>query len=254
MNIIFKSISNEQIGIEVIGWTRSFLPEIQDELEMVEGLDGAIHLPKPLGMQTITIKFRAFFSSDTERMQVVDKVAWWLFSRNFEKLELSDEPSIYYMAKVLDASDLTPELFTSEFEITFTCQPIKFGEHVEKELIDSNKFINNGTYDKTPLKITLTMQEYAEVFTVSVNGMEITYDMNKQPDEEERKPIDVGNIVVIDSKELEYRVNGKLKVFELSGYFSYLKQGENIITTSHLADIKVEYQEMYLFNWWSDMQ
>lgn len=242
MHVIINDISNEDlpIDVEVIGWKRSLLPESRDELVYVDNIHGSKLKSKPLGNRIIEINFRAYFDNEKERLNTVEHLAKWLYSEGFMKLVLSDEPDVYYLAKVLDDSDLEPQLFTAEFTITFTCQPLKYGEQKTITAEDSSVEFNvDSTYYTAPFIRFITESDENEL-TVTINGEEISY--------EDEEKIESNSEVTVDVKEKEFRVNGELKVLEIEGYFTYLENGNNKISINKpVRDLTIDWQELYLY-------
>ena len=234
----YNGKTNQDLGLRVVGWTRQILPSSRDSLEYIEGVDGPIHIDKPLGSRIVSITFEAKFSNDEERADVQSKVAQWLFTRQFTKLELSDEPGLYYMAKVLDDSDLDPEYFQAEFEIVFTCQPLKFGAKHSEDILTGDTegtLVNPGTYN-SPVVFTIKPIASMESLVLTVNGVTISYDGEINPDDE----------VTIDSESLEFRVNGDLMIMEVSGYFPIIEPGNNTIEINQESNIHATWQELHL--------
>ena len=236
-SVKYNGKTSQDLGLRVVGWTRQILPSSRDSLEYIEGVDGPIHIDKPLGSRIVSITFEAKFSNDEERAEVQSKVAQWLFTRQFTKLELSDEPGLYYMAKVLDDSDLDPEYFQAEFEIVFTCQPLKFGAEHDETLFTGTEgtLLNPGTYD-SPGLFTIKPTTSATLLEFSVDDTLISYDGD----------ISSGDVITINSKSLELRVNGDLMIMEVSGYFPIIKPGESKIITNVISTVSAKWQELHL--------
>lgn len=233
-----NGVSSRELNLDIISWSRDFLPTSRDELEYIEGKDGPIHRSKALGSRSLSITFRAYFDTDIERAKVQSDVAEWIFSKNFFKLEPSDEPNIYYMAKVLDDSDLDPELFTSEFTIVFTCQPLKYGANQEFVYSGtSSSFINAGTYESAPI-ITINLWSSTNNLVFTMNGFTISYESDSS--------LSSTDVIVIDGRELEFRVNGNLLVEEIEGHFPVVIKGDNEFSINTTADITIDWQEQYL--------
>lgn len=226
-----KDITNRDFDLKIVDWERPLLPDLHDEYKEITGKDGLRHVPKEMGNQPLRIQFFRQNSSPQEWFTIRKKIAEWLFSRNEIKIEVDDEPSTYFIGKLASA-DL-PENYkpSVSFWVEFSCHPVRYG----KEVTTSDKeFTYEGTYDMTPLKITLENVSTNEL-VVSVNGVEIKY-----------KDRLSSATVTIDSKELELRVNGDLKVFEVEGYFPFLKPGNIEIDVNAGTTITAEYTEMFL--------
>lgn len=243
MYVIFNGKDSRELGIdlEVTGWTRPVLPESRDELIFIEKKHGSRLNKKPLGNRAITIHFRAYFSED-EKLETVERLAAWLYTEDFEKLVLSDEPNVYYMAKVLESIDLTPELFRAEFSITFVCQPLKYGEEKSETFENQNSGVIevDGTYESPPI-IKVVVAQTTNFFEFKLNDVAITYESNEEP-------IEAGDTVEINVQNLEFRINNKLKVLEVDGYFNFLQNGENTFSVNvNVESVTIEWQELYLF-------
>lgn len=226
-----KDETNHEFNLKIVDWERPLLPDLHDEYKEIAGKDGMTHEPKSLGNQVIRVRFFRRNKNPEDWMQARSEIVGWLFTREEVKVYFDDEPDIYYIGKVSFAD--IPEYYkpSVSFWIELTCHPIKYGQDVTTS---KNEFVYNGTYDKTPFKITLD-DVTADELVVSINGVEIKY---TDPLESET--------VTIDSKELELRVDDKLKVFEVEGYFTFLKPGEIEIDINVEADITVEYTELFL--------
>lgn len=241
--IIFNDVDNRNLGIdvEVTGWSRPILPENRDELVYVEGVTGSRLNKKPLGNRPITIHFRAMFKNESERIQTVEVLTKWLYSRDFVKLVMSDEPELYYMAKVFDGSDLEPELFQANFSITFICQPLKYGRNRLESFNQSQGTVSvDGTYESPPT-ISFRISQSTSLLEFELNGEKIIY-------EDSDNPLTANTNILIDVPSKEFRVNGELKVLEVSGYFVYLEHGDNPFSVNVPCDgITFDWQELYLY-------
>lgn len=226
-----KDITNRDFDLKIVDWERLLLPDLQDDYKEIAGKDGLRHVPKEMGNQPLRIKFFRQNNSPQKWFTIRKKIAEWLFSRDEIKIEVDDEPGTHYIGKLVNA-DL-PENYkpSVSFWVEFSCHPVRYGKDVE---IKETEFTYKGTYDKTPFKITLENVTANELI-VSVNGVEIKY----------TEPLENAT-VTIDSGELELRVDGALKVFEVEGYFTFLKPGEIEIDINTEADITIEYTEMFL--------
>lgn len=226
-----KNITNHEFDLKIIDWERPLFPDLYDEYKEIAGRDGRRHLPRELGNRTIRVQFFRVNRSTEEWFEVKKDIIAWLFTREEVEIKFDDEPDIYYIGKVTEAD--IPENYkpSTSFWITLTCHPLKYGQQI---VTNETEFTYGGTYDKTPFKMTLE-NVTANELVVSVNGVEIKY----------TEPLENAT-VTIDSGELELRVNGELKVFEVEGYFSFLKPGQNVIDVNVDADITIEFMELFL--------
>ena len=226
-----KNITNHEFDLKITDWERPLFPDLYDEYKEITGRDGRRHLPRDLGNRTIRVQFFRVNRSTEEWLEVKKDIIAWLFTREEVEIRFDDEPDIYYIGKVTEAD--IPENYkpSTSFWITLTCHPLKYGQQI---ITNETEFTYDGTYDETPVKITLENVTTNELI-VSVNGAEIKY----------TEPLENAT-VTIDTSELELRVNGELKVFEVEGYFSFLKPGQNVIDINVDADITIEFMELFL--------
>lgn len=226
-----KNITNHEFDLKIVNWERPLFPDLYDEYKKIAGRDGRRHLPRKLGNRTIRVQFFRVNRSPEEWFNIKKDIAAWLFTRNEVEIRFDDEPNIYYIGKVTDAD--VPENYkpSTSFWITLTCHPLKYGQQI---ITNETEFTYNGTYDETPYLLTLENVTANELI-VSVNGVEIKYTDTLE-----------NATVTIDTNELELRVNGELKVFEVEGYFSFLKPGQNVIDVNVDADITIEFMELFL--------
>lgn len=226
-----KNITNHEFDLKITDWERPLLPDLYDEYKEIAGRDGRKHQSKELGVRTIRVQFFRRNKNPEEWFEVKKDIVAWLFTRNEVEIRFDDEPNIFYIGKVTEAD--VPENYkpSTSFWITLTCHPLKYGREIR---LSSSDFIYNGTYDKTPYLLTLENVTANELI-VNVNGVEIKYTDTLE-----------NATVTIDTNELELRVNDELKVFEVEGYFSFLKPGQNVIDVNVDADVTIEFMELFL--------
>lgn len=232
MNTIkLKGKTNHDYGLQILDWEAPILPDLNDEYKAIAGKDGLRHTHKYMSNKPLRIHFFRKNKNIEEWNQAKKNIIEWLFTRNEVEIERDDEPDVYFVGKLAEAEIPQKYKTAVDFWVEFNLQPIKYGE---TKVINDTTFTYHGTYDMTPFKMTLE-NVTANELVVSVNGVEIKY---TEPLEDET--------VTIDSNELELRVDGKLKVFEVEGYFSFLKPGEIKIDINTEADLTIEYTEMFL--------
>lgn len=229
--VTLKNKNNHDFNLQILDWERHILPDLENEYREIAGKDIKKNTKESISNQILRIEFFRKNKNIDEWLDVRNKIVEWLFTREEVKIKVDDEPGIYYIGKIT-RTDIPQKYMTAvRFWVEFTCHPVKYGNDVKT---NENEFIYNGTYDKTPFKMTLENVTTNELI-VSVNGVEIKY---TEPLEDET--------ITIDSNELELRVDGKLKVFEVEGYFTFLKPGEIKININTEADLTIEYTEMFL--------
>lgn len=229
--ITMKNKTNHDFDMTIVDWERPLVPEMNDEYRQITGKDGEQHDEERLSNQVIRVEFFRKNENIEEWFESRNEIVEWLFTRDEIEIRLDDEPDVYYIGKVTSADVPTYYRTAIRFWVEFTCHPVKYGQDVTTT---ETVFTYNGTYDKTPFKLTLENVTTNEL-VVSVNGVEIKY----------TEPLENAT-VTIDSNELELRVDGTLKVFEVEGYFTFLKPGEIEIDINTDADLTIEYTELFL--------
>lgn len=226
-----KNITNHEFDLKITDWERPLFPDLYDEYKEIAGRDGRKHQSKELGVRTIRVQFFRRNRSQEEWFEVKKDIVAWLFTRDEVEIRFDDETDIYYVGKVTEAD--VPENYkpSTSFWITLTCHPLKYGQKI---ITNETEFNYNGTYDKTPYLLTLENVTANELI-VNVNGVEIKYTDTLE-----------NATVTIDTNELELRVDDELKVFEVEGYFSFLKPGQNVIDVNVDADVTIEFMELFL--------
>lgn len=71
-----------------------------------------------------------------------------------------------------------------------------------------------------------------------MNGFTISYESDSS--------LSSTDVIVIDGRELEFRVNGNLLVEEIEGHFPVVIKGDNEFSINTTADITIDWQEQYL--------
>lgn len=229
--VTLNNKNNHDFNLQILDWERHILPDLENEYREIAGKDIRKNTKESMSNQILRIEFFRKNKNINEWLDVRNNIVEWLFTRKEVKIKVDDEPGVYYVGKITRA-DIPQKYMTAvRFWVEFTCHPVKYGKDVE---INESEFTYNGTYDKTPFKITLENVTTNELI-VSVNDVEIKY----------TEPLENAT-VTIDSGELELRVNDELKVFEVEGYFTFLKPGEIEIDVNTETDITIGYTELFL--------
>lgn len=231
----FNGKSSKDFNLIISDWRRPLFAEILDEYMTIEGLHGKRHVPKKLGIKEIEVQFKRINEDVFDWVTTAEDISSWLHTTDELELRFDDEPNRYYIGKVSSAPNPEHIRVVSEFWVTFTCHPFKYGEERTETITTSGEVISHGTAE-SPCLLTLTMSQGANKLSVSINDVTIMYDGE----------VKTGDVLTIDSNEFELRVNGELKVLEVSGYFSELAKGTNTIDCDVEAEIAVEWQELYL--------
>lgn len=233
--ITMKGQTNYDYNLIVRSHERMMLPTQNDEYRTIAGKDGQEHIPKELGNIQIVIQFFRPNVSWAQWIKERPDVVQWLHSRGEIQIEFDDMPNGYYVGKITETSVMENFKPDVGFDVTFTLQPFHYGPLIEKPLSLHNNaatVVSGGNYE-TPYVLTIEPNTTVDGFTLRINGVKISYTGN----------LIRGNIVTVDTHELELRVDGALKVQEVDGYFHHLEPGNSLIGIDIAADLSIAYQE-----------
>jgi predicted phage tail component-like protein len=105
---------------------RQVLPATQDKYLQIDGVDGSYLFPSNPQDRIIDVEFGVMFSTLTELRARMRNVAVWLRTSLRSNLTFSDEPNIYYLAKVANAIDLDQAFNYGKIKVQFRCLPYAF--------------------------------------------------------------------------------------------------------------------------------
>lgn len=232
----------EFAGVKLNQWLRanpdrSVMPKVTHATAQL--VDKEIHLRTNLDALDIPVKLQL-------RTRIKDHRGLARFRRKLRgifytaapaKLILPDDPEVYYMASVADATDLDNLWDTGSCTITFRCfDPVAFGDHKTQTLTSGLNTIEVGGTWKTYPSFTLRASgnnvkienvdtgDYVQVGATTSSGATVTIDMD-------------GEGVV--------RVNTNLSAVVLGSVFFTLSPGTNTIRLTN-ATGAAEWDERWL--------
>src|SRR5690606_10386401 len=136
------------------------------------------------------------------------KIAEWLYSKGEIEIRVDDEPGMHFKGKVTSTDVPTKYRPDVSFTVTFTLHPFRYGKKVDVTRANAlmNIIANESTYETFGV-ITIRSTVSMTNPTFTVNGGALKY----------TGTIPANAVVTIDNGELEFRVNGVLKVLEVTG-------------------------------------
>lgn len=231
-SFIFKGKSSEEFnGIVVNSLPPISKPPKRVTKTEIEGKDGDII--EFLGYEAYDKSIEITILEETDIDQLID----WLNGSG--KLILSNEPTKYYNAEIIEQIDFSRLVKYEPIEIKFHIQPYKYlvNEEIEEVEIDENtnsvSIINNGFIESKPI-VTLYGTGSVEIY---INDS-YTFTVN----------IDDENVTIDSIKEDAYK-GITLKNRQMHGEFDKIKlqPGENVITwTGNLTKIEIEPKSRWL--------
>jgi len=233
-----KEMDNRDFGLIIIDWDRPLLPEQDDEYRTISGRDGREHFSKELGNKEIRVRFLKHNDNVKQWMSDRKEIVKWLYSKDEIWFTFDDEPATFYIGKVTNVDlpvNYKPDV---SFWITITVHPFTYRLAIDAFLSFSDGVAtveNIGNYD-TPYILSVTSGSSVSGYRFSMNGAELTYDGQ----------VNMGDVITIDTEEMEFRLNGNLKVLEVDGYFTFLESGSNTVTSNVTGEHRIKYTERNL--------
>ncbi len=133
---ILDGISSQEYGI----WLREAITVSGAEPVMVEsvsvpGRNGDLHIPGR-SFQNRTITARCFVAGERAQQSLTAISQWVLHSADYQRLEFSWEPGIYWMARVKTGPDISAESGRlRQFSLVFDCKPQRFLKSGEQPIL-----------------------------------------------------------------------------------------------------------------------
>lgn len=153
----FNGVSENVYNLTVKDIKRDVLPEIRNRFEIIDRADGTLDYGTNLGNRIIQITFQNKTATSKEDIHGgnIRDIALWLFpeDRLAHQLTISDEPGIYYNAKVASGTPIDELYLYGEITITFECtDPYRYSTTDEEQTIigivmDTSS--NNNYVDQT---------------------------------------------------------------------------------------------------------
>ncbi len=118
--------------IRVLDAERNLLPTVDNTVTTVTGRSGAIYDWDRLDIREIAVKY-VMIADDTVKLQKLKReFAGVVKTAEPQKLVFSDEPDVYYMAKLDSDTALTQTLGVAEGVLTFICvDPLAYSQDVK---------------------------------------------------------------------------------------------------------------------------
>lgn len=238
----FGGIRSSDLNIKVLRFRKPVLPEFSDHYEFIPGRDGSILFPQNFTNRVIEIDCLIMYSSKENRSAEERELAK-LFTKEEKRLIISDEPDIYYLAKLSETFQLDRHKAMSSFTLVFNCQPFALTE--EKKVTFSNidadqevTFENIGTFESYPEIEIVPAQSVQGEFVLTMNGDVFTFTPGENI---------TADTIRIDSSEYLFQAGEQAYILELSGAFPVVSPGNNTLRINVPAQyIRVYWQPRFL--------
>lgn len=132
--VTWDEVLSTSIPELVIGQvTRDLVGQPRGTFKEVPGKDGSWFFGQARGRREIRAQCFILADSIAERRTVMEEVANWLDVTTEAKLELSDEPGIYYMAVLSEAPQPAEWRELGTFELAWQAQPYSYDNEPDTE-------------------------------------------------------------------------------------------------------------------------
>lgn len=260
MDFRFKGIAASSFNIIILDIRRTLVPTIKDIYESIPGKHGSVLFSQPFGDRLIQFDC----AIPNYNPKDIKRIAEFLFSNSYEKLEIDDEKDCFYMAKLSNEGDIIERVFTGHFTLEFVAQPFKYSNTLYTHTwytIENNmlKIFCKGSIDMPiKLKIKSTTHTLTDIdlpalalgtagikneitgIKIKVNDDIIKYNGTISSDDE----------LIIDTENFIVTKNGVNDIKNWEGNFPLLKPGENILeyTSDNEEDAQIEviYRERWI--------
>ena len=138
MHFTFNGISSKSFGLRTKSKLRPLLPEMRKKYVDIAGRDGSYDFSDNT-LEDRMIDIECSFISDSvgDLRYKLRNVAKWLHNNgNKAALVFSDEPDLFYMAKLNNKIDLEQTVTMGEFTLYFRCEPTAYSVELAKDAYD----------------------------------------------------------------------------------------------------------------------
>lgn len=206
----------------------------------IPGADGELFLDKSLPARDISVSYNLITNS-AEDLRKAERELFRLLQVD-KPAQLRFEDQKGYFEGIHGGIDTNYEYRgTQKGTIVFECKrPFLFHSYITyKDFVfavnETQSFQILTNYKVLPiLEFTITGAQTS--FAMTVNGRELKY----------TGAIPTGAKIAIDGEKKELRINGTLKVLEVSGWFPVMIGGANTVKTSTSGTLTLKYQERYV--------
>lgn len=206
-------------------------------------------VPLRNGSQTIQNRYEdtyidvivAFYDIDVEIRRQKQRDILSKFVDVSAKLIFLDEPTLFYVAEVIDSIEVTESEVFTEVTIHFKASYCKYGaEHSITLVKGNNNIANNGNYKaETLIEIAITANSTNVIIGNGVNSFTLSNLL-------------AGETIYIDSeKMIAYKLVSGVKqsvLTRFTGYFWQLAKGTSTINLSgtFTGTVKLKYKDTYI--------
>ncbi|MED0672032.1 phage tail family protein [Aneurinibacillus aneurinilyticus] len=137
----YKGVSARSIGVRIKSIKRPLLANIRQQYEDIAGRHGSYSFTDG-ALEDITIEVECWFAAaDREDLRYkARQTATWLYSKEKQRLTFSDEPGVFYMARIANQIDLETLIRHGRFTLQFRCDPFVYAvqERVDRQMISNS--------------------------------------------------------------------------------------------------------------------
>lgn len=241
----YAGIHSSPYGVYLASKQPDFLPKTRDYEMAIFGMPGLKDFGSDLDYRPLPLNLTMMGSN---RQDLIDNILAFagLFNpiKGYHPLIFDDDPGRYYMAKYTSAvteSQIKFSINRADFPLGFKCDD-PFIYSVQEKTVEwesdgesSTSLLNYGTYE-TPLVITVTADSQISDFTITLNGVDMSF----------TGTLGDGDVLVIDTGEITYKLNGENAIQYWGGDFPNLQKGTNTLSASESLNLSITYRERWI--------
>jgi predicted phage tail component-like protein len=234
--------SNTFDGLEIVTkYDKDLLPDMENKLISIPGMDGVIDLGYTLKERVIPVSFRLRGASIADYFQKAEKVAKWLNTGEVKPLILDAMPNRTFMARPMSAIDPARIGMISEAEVNFLVpDTAAIGTSQDLTLTQGTIYTYAGNYKTFPI-FTITVKAAITSLKLTKGGTNEFILVNRS--------FGVNDIITIDMKKRKIMLNGAVDlrpVLDVKSTWFTIDKDYSFSLNSATSTIKVVFSERWL--------
>lgn len=132
-DLTYKGVLARSIGVRIKSIKRPLLANIRQQYEDVAGRHGSYSFSDGT-LEDIIVEVECWVAAN-DRIDLRHKarqIAAWLYSKEKQRLTFTDEPGVFYMARIANQIDPETLIRHDKFTLQFRCDPFRY--NVEEKI------------------------------------------------------------------------------------------------------------------------
>lgn len=142
-DLTYKGVSARFMDIWIQSKKIPLLANMRQQYEDIAGRHDSYSFSDGT-LEDITIDVECWFAAaDREDLRYkARQIATWLYSKEKQRLTFSDEPGVFYLARIANQIDLETLIRHGRFTLQFRCDPFAYAvqERVDRQIISNSPY------------------------------------------------------------------------------------------------------------------